>query len=77
MVCDGQIGAGGAHAPPLLGARTAIVVAQYATYTTATPAVHTRVLGRNTLAKMLNAVYPSIGPHRNTTNTISGMYLLR
>ena len=51
--------------------------ALYAAYTTATPAVHTRVLGRNTLAKMLNAVYPSIGPHRNTTNTISGIYLLR
>ena len=51
--------------------------ARYAAYATATPAVHTRVLGRNTLAKMLNAVYPSISPHRNTTNTISSIYLLR
>jgi hypothetical protein len=51
--------------------------ALYAAYTTATPAVHARVLGRSTLAKMLNSVYPSIGPHRSTTNTTSGMYLLR
>jgi hypothetical protein len=35
------------------------------------------MLGRNTFAKMLNTVYPNVGPHNNTTNTVSGIYLLR
>jgi hypothetical protein len=26
---------------------------------------------------MLNAVFPNIGPHRNVSNTVSGLYLLR
>jgi hypothetical protein len=51
--------------------------ALYAAYTTAVPPVHTKLLGRNTFAKMLNAVYTHIGPHRNTTNTTSSLYLLR
>jgi hypothetical protein len=50
--------------------------ALYAAYTTAVPPVHSKMLGRNTFAKTLNAVYPNIGPHRNTTNT-GCMYLLR
>ncbi len=49
----------------------------YAAYTTAVPSVHAKMLGRNTFAKMLNAVYQNIGPHNNTTNTVSGIYLLR
>jgi len=51
--------------------------ALYAAYTTAVPSVHTKLLGRNKFAKMLNAVFPNIGPYRNTTNTISSLYLLR
>ena len=50
--------------------------ALYAAYTTAAPPVHTKQLGRNTFAKMLNEVYPNIGPHRNT-NSSAWVYLLR
>jgi hypothetical protein len=39
--------------------------------------VHARPLGRNKFAQMLSAVYPGIGPHRNSPNTVSGLYLLR
>ncbi len=41
------------------------------------PPVHAKVLGRNTFAKMLGAAYPNVGPHRNSANTVSGLYLLR
>jgi hypothetical protein len=51
--------------------------ALYTAYTTASPPVHSKLLGKILFAKMLNVVYPNVGPHRNTTNTISGMYLLR
>jgi hypothetical protein len=49
----------------------------YYAYTNATPPVHAKLLGRNTFGKMLNAVYPNVGPHNNNTNTVSGIYLLR
>ena len=29
------------------------------------------------LAKLLNAVYPNIGPHKNSNHTVNGLYLLR
>ena len=50
--------------------------ALYSAYTTAVPSVHTKLLGRNTFAKMLNAVFPNIGPYRNNDGTIKGLYLL-
>ncbi len=51
--------------------------ALYAAYTTAVPSVHTKLLGRNKFAKMLNAVFPNIGPYRNKENTVTSLYLLR
>jgi len=39
--------------------------------------VHARPLGRNKFAAMLSAVYPGIGPHKNSPSTVSGLYLLR
>jgi hypothetical protein len=48
----------------------------YTAYTAAVPPVHTKTLGRNTFGKMLNAVYPSIGPHKNSSSTVF-LYLLR
>jgi hypothetical protein len=49
----------------------------YAAYVSMTPPVHPKLLGRNTFASMLNAVYPNIGPHKNGARTVSGIYLLR
>ena len=51
--------------------------ALYAAYTTAAPPVHAKLLGRNKFARMLNAVYPNIGPHKNGARTVGGLYLLR
>ena len=51
--------------------------ALHAAYTAASPPVHQRPLGKIKLAQMLSAVYPGIGPHRNSDNTVSGIYLLR
>ncbi len=51
--------------------------ALYTAYTTAAPPVHSKVLGRNTFAGMLSAIYPNIGPHKNGARTVSGLYLLR
>jgi hypothetical protein len=39
--------------------------------------VHGRPLGKIKFAQMLSAVYPGIGPHRNSVGTVSGLYLLR
>ena len=50
--------------------------ALYAAYTTAAPPVHTKQLGRNTFAKMLNEVYPNIGPHK-ISSTSGFVYLLK
>ncbi len=49
----------------------------YAAYTLAAPPVHAKVLGKILFGKMLNAVFPNIGPHRNTTNTVCSIYLVR
>jgi hypothetical protein len=39
--------------------------------------VHARPLGKIKFAQMLSGVYPGIGPHRNSDNTVSGLFLLR
>ena len=51
--------------------------ALHTAYTLAAPPVHAKVLGKNTFGKMLNSVFPNIGPYKNTTCTVSGIYLLR
>ncbi len=51
--------------------------ALYAAYTACMPPVHMSILGRNKFAAMLNKVHPGIGPHRNTKNTITSIYLVR
>ena len=51
--------------------------ALYATYASCAPPVHTKVLGRNTFAQMLNAVYTNIGPHQTSLSDRSRVYLLR
>jgi hypothetical protein len=51
--------------------------ALYAAYTSATPPIHQKVLGRNKFAAMLGAVYAGIGPHRNAAGSVNGLYLLR
>ena len=33
--------------------------------------------GKILFAKLLSAVYPNIGPHKNMNHTASGLYLLR
>ncbi len=49
----------------------------YAAYTAAQPPVHAKVLGKILFGKMLNAVFPNIGPHVDSTSTVSGLDLLR
>ena len=39
--------------------------ALYASYVSATPPVHAKLLGRILFAKLLSAFYPNIGPHKN------------
>ena len=51
--------------------------ALYTAYASSVPAVHAKVLGKILFAKLLNAVYPNIGPHKNTNHTANGLYLLR
>ena len=51
--------------------------ALYAAYAAASPAVHARMLGRNTFAQMLNAVFPNIGPHQTSLADRARVYLLR
>jgi hypothetical protein len=48
----------------------------YTAYTTAVPSVHARPLGKILFAKMLNTVFPNVGPHKDTTSS-GYMYLLR
>ena len=50
--------------------------ALYSAYASAAPPVHARLLGRKKFARMLSAVFPNIGPHKNTTSTAL-VYLLR
>ena len=49
----------------------------YTAYVTSAPPVHARVLGKTTFGKMLNSLFPNIGPHKNRACTVSGLYLLR
>ena len=49
----------------------------YTAYATSAPPVHAKVLGKILFAKMLNSVFPNIGPHKNGACTVSGLYLLR
>ena len=49
----------------------------YAAYTLAAPPVHAKVLGKILFGKMLNTVFPNVGPHKNGACTVSGLYLLR
>ena len=49
----------------------------YSAYVSATPPAHQKTLGKIPFGKMLNAVYPSIGPQKNASSTVSGLYLLR
>ena len=51
--------------------------ALFGAYTSANPPVHQKSLGKIKFAQLLSAVYPGIGPHRNSDNTVSGIYLLR
>jgi hypothetical protein len=51
--------------------------ALYTAYTTATPPVHQRPLGKIKLAQMLGAIFSGVGPYRNSAGTVSGLYLLR
>jgi hypothetical protein len=51
--------------------------ALFGAYTSANPPVHQKSLGKIKFAQMLSAVYPGIGPHRNSDNTVSGLFLLR
>jgi len=51
--------------------------ALFGAYTSANPPVHQKSLGRNKFAQLLSAVYPGIGPHRNASSTVTGLYLLR
>ena len=48
----------------------------YVAYTTCVPPIHQKVLGKILFGKMLNAVYPNIGPHKNSAGS-SLMYLLQ
>jgi hypothetical protein len=48
----------------------------YEAYTTAVPPVHARALGKTTFGRMLNTIYPNIGPHKNSASTVF-LYLLR
>jgi hypothetical protein len=47
----------------------------YTAYIAMAPPVHAKVLGRNHFAKMLESIYPGIGPHRSAE--ARGIYLLR
>jgi hypothetical protein len=49
----------------------------FASYTSAAPPVHQRQLGKILFCKMLQGIYPGIGPHKNAASTVSGLYLLR
>jgi hypothetical protein len=51
--------------------------ALYSAYVSTAPPVHTKLLGKILFGKMLNAVFPNVGPHKNGACTVSGLYLLR
>jgi hypothetical protein len=56
------------------GTRLAVL---YAAYAACVPPVHAKPLGRSAFARALNALFPDVGPHTNTANTVGGLYLLR
>ena len=47
--------------------------ALFGAYTAAQPPVHPKLLGKILFGKMLNAVFPNIGPHKNSTHTANGL----
>ena len=49
----------------------------YSAYTASSPPVHQKQLGKILFGKMIQGVYPGIGPHKNAASTVSGLYLLR
>jgi hypothetical protein len=51
--------------------------ALYSAYTTATPPVHQKPLGKIKFAQMMGASYQGIGPHRASSGNAGGLYLLR
>jgi hypothetical protein len=50
--------------------------ALHSAYVSVTPPVHQKPLGKTTLAAMLRAIYPGIGPHKNTSSS-AFLYLIR
>lgn len=50
--------------------------ALHSAYVSVTPPVHQKPLGKTTLAAMLRAIFPGIGPHKNTSSS-AFLYLLR
>ncbi len=49
----------------------------YAAYTLAVPPVHAKLMGKILFGKMLNAVFPNVGPHKNSAHTATGICPLR
>jgi hypothetical protein len=64
------------HVPRREKGRGTKLEAIYAAYTTAQPPVHARVLGKILFAKLLDSVYPGVGPHRGSDGS-KGIFLLR
>ena len=50
--------------------------ALHAAYCAASPPVHSKILGKILFGKLLNTIYPNIGPHKNCAGS-SLMYLFR
>ena len=48
----------------------------FTAYVTCVTPIHAKVLGKILFGKMLNAIYPNIGPHRDTCSSM-WIYLLR
>jgi hypothetical protein len=48
----------------------------YTAYTSTVPPVHAKALGRNTFGRMLNEIFPGVGPCRGSAGE-TGIYLLR
>ncbi len=50
--------------------------ALYTAYATASPPVHTKLLGKILFGRMMNGIYAHVGPYRTTTGAAE-VYLLR
>ena len=62
---------------PLREKRTGTrLVVLYSAYAAHSPPVHIRLLGKTMFGKMLNAVYPNVGPYRDADG-VSWVYLFR